>query len=104
MARSAIAAILLSLSVLSLGGCGGPPQIGADRESFKAVDALYTAVSLKDAKLVDRCGEKLKGLHDAGKLPDDAWKALERFTAGARDGDWENAQNDLSSFMEGQRR
>src|SRR5260370_42065447 len=85
-------------------GCGGPPQIGADKETFKAVDALYTAVGLRDARLVDQCQEKLKTLRGAGKIPEDAARALESIIVEAKGGKWEPAQERLSKFMEGQRR
>jgi hypothetical protein len=98
--------VTLAAAVLAqaLGGCFGPPQIGADRETFKTVDALYTAVGLREPKLVDQCDEKLKGLRAAGKLPDDASRSLEAIIAQAKSGSWETALTDLSGFMEGQRR
>ena len=72
--RSRSTLLLLVVSLLS--GCFGPPQIGVDRDSFKAVDALYTAVSLRDAKLVAQSEERLRGLHDAGKLPQASYSAF----------------------------
>ena len=102
--RSAlILAIVAALILLSTAGCG-TPQIGADRETFKAVDELYTAVGLKDRRLVDQCAAKLKDLHNAGKLPEDASRFLEATIAKTRAGSWEAAQTQLSRFMEGQRR
>src|SRR5690349_15681188 len=84
-------------------GCG-PPQIGMDREAFKAVDALYTAVSLRDPALVDRCDKSLDALHDAGKLPDSAHVALESMIRDAKAGGWDGAISRLNDFMLGQRR
>jgi hypothetical protein len=104
MNRTAIVAVMSSLLVLALGGCGGPPQIGAEKDTFKAVDALNTAVGLRDPKLVDRCEAKLKGLRDAGKIPEAASKSLDSIIAEAKGGKWEPAQERLSRFMAGQRR
>jgi hypothetical protein len=104
MKRLVIVALISSFLVLGFRGCGGPPQIGADKESFKTVDALYTAVGLKDSKLVDQCNQKLKTLHDADRLPEGASRSLESIIAETRDGKWEDAQAHLSRFMEGQRR
>ena len=92
-------------------GCG-EPQIGSDKETFKTVDALYTAVGLKDTKLVDQCREKLEGLRQGGKLPEDAarsllsdhlrgqeWKlggcpdAVEQFHGGAATVIWESGRD-----------
>lgn len=104
MNRAAVPVFAILCLVLPCAGCGGPPQIGADRETFKAVDALYTAVSLRDPKLVAQCSATLKGLHDASKVPDRAFSSLESIIAEAKDGKWEPAQKRLSDFMEGQRR
>lgn len=93
----------LSLAALLLAGCGSP-QMGADREAFKAVDALYTAVSLRDNKLVDQCAGQLRELRTAGKLPDDAAAALDSIIDEAKAGRWEPSQLRLASFMEAQRR
>jgi hypothetical protein len=84
-------------------GCG-TPQIGADPETFKAVDELYTAVGLKDQRLVDQCAARLTSLYTARKLPADAWHSLEAIVAETRKGKWDDAQAHLSRFMEGQRR
>jgi hypothetical protein len=100
----AIAGFTSALLALVPVGCGGPPQIGADRDTFKAVDALYTAVGLRDPRLVDQCAEKLKTLRDAGKIPEDASRSLESIIAEAKGGKWEPAQERLSNFMEGQHR
>lgn len=92
--------------VLGLGipGCGRAPQIGGDKDSFKAVDALYTAVSLRDPAALDRCAADLRGLTDGHKLPDHAARALEAIVVEARGGGWESAQARLAVFMRRQRR
>src|SRR5215510_11903124 len=61
MKRLPVAAGLVALFLLA-GGCGGPPQIGPDEEAFKAVDALYTAVTSRSPKLLDQCDRKLQDL------------------------------------------
>ena len=51
-------------------GCGSQPQIGENKEvMLKVVDALYTAVSLKDTKLVDQYAARLKGHLATRSLP-----------------------------------
>ena len=92
------------LFLLLIAGCGRPPQLGADEASFKAVDALYTAVGLRDVAALDRSAATLDGLRAAGKLPDAAADALTRVVAEAKSGAWESAQTRLGTFMEGQRR
>ncbi|APW58903.1 hypothetical protein [Paludisphaera borealis] len=99
--RKALATAVLASAVC---GCWGPPQIGGDDASFKAVDALYTAVSLREVKLVDQCQTTLKSLREAGSLGEDASQSLESIIVEAKGGAWEDAQTRLARFMEGQRR
>jgi hypothetical protein len=98
------AAVVASVLALAVAGCGRPAQIGPDKEAMKAVDALYTAVGLRDEKLVDDCQGRLKTLHDGGKLPDGAFGSLEAIVAEAKGGGWEPAQSRLIEFMDGQTR
>jgi hypothetical protein len=90
--------------ILALAGCGGPAQIGGDPEAFKTVDALYTAVSLREPDHVDRCMAKLASLREAGKLESGPLEALEGIAAEAKSGSWEPAQSRLARFMRGQTR
>ncbi len=100
MLRSGLVALLVFIA----SGCGRPAQIGPDRDTFKAVDALYTAISMRDTTLVDRCESGLKELKTAGKLPSNASDSLANIIAEARSGKWEPAQNHLHDFMLGQRK
>lgn len=89
---------------LMISGCGRPAQIGGDKGTMKAVDALYTAVGLRDEKLVDECAARLKSLRDEEKIPRRAFASLESIVAEAKSGKWESSQNRLIKFMEGQTR
>ena len=102
-----IAAVVGALAVvLGVGfiGCRRPPQMGADEETFKAVDALFTAVTARDEKLLGQCEQRLHGLRAAGKLPDGAADFLDGVIGKARGGRWEAAAEKLYGFMQGQRR
>ena len=81
-----------------------PPQMGADEEVFRAVDALYTAVTARNEKLLRDCEERLKGLRESGKLPTSAGEHLDRIIAMARSGQWQPAAERLYRFMYAQRR
>src|SRR5690349_12858947 len=48
-----------------------PPQMGADEEVFRTVDALYTAFTARDEKLLSDCEVRLRALHDAARLTPD---------------------------------
>jgi len=78
--------------------------MGPDREAFTTIDALYTAVSLREPARVDRCAEGLSKLRDAGKLPEPAHDALAAIIAEAKGGRWEPAQARLREYMLAQRR
>ncbi|HEU5117935.1 MAG TPA: hypothetical protein VFT74_15010 [Isosphaeraceae bacterium] len=95
--------VVLVLGALWVSGCG-VPQIGLDRSAFQAVDALYTAVSLRDPKLLEACESNLNRLRTERKLPEAAGRTLDGFVAEARSGDWEAAQSRLADFMRRQRR
>jgi hypothetical protein len=95
---------LALLAAIPLSGCGAPTQIGADPETFKTVDALYTAVSLREPARVDACLATLKSLRDDDKLDAAPYDAIEAMTAEAKGGSWESAQSRLAQFMRGQRR
>jgi hypothetical protein len=84
-------------------GCG-PAQIGEDQGAFKAVDALYTAVSLRDERLLAQCEKTLGELVASGQLPEAAAGSLDAIVAEAKGGHWESAQAHLGDFMRGQRR
>jgi hypothetical protein len=93
-----------ALPLLILSGCWGEHQIGPSRKAFRAVDALYTAIGLRDPRLVEDCERRLKSLRESSELPENVAESLESMIADTRRGDWEPAQERLSRFMEGQHR
>jgi hypothetical protein len=80
------------------------PQLGTDEEVFRTVDALFTAVTARDEKLLAQCEQRLKGHREAGRLPADAGDSLDRVIAKARSGSWEAAAERLYDFMKSQKR
>jgi hypothetical protein len=81
-----------------------PPQLGPDDEVFKSVDALFTAITARDEKLLADCQRRLRTLKDAARLPTDASTYLDRIIKKARDGNWESAAERLYDYMRAQRR
>ena len=81
-----------------------PPQMGADEEVFATVDALFTAVTAKDERLLGQCERRLHVLKDAGKLAGDASDYLDGIMQTARAGRWESTAERLYEFMKAQRR
>jgi hypothetical protein len=106
--RAVVAAGFGGVALLGL-GCwfawwGRPPQMGADAEVFKTVDALFTAVTARDEKLLGQCEQRLRTCLQAGKLPAEAAAYLESIGQRARAGRWESAAAQLYDFMRAQRR
>jgi hypothetical protein len=81
-----------------------PPQMGADEEVFKTVDALYTAVRSQDDRRLADCEQRLAAHKAAGKLPKGAADYLDGVVTTARRGRWESAARSLYDFMLAQRR
>jgi hypothetical protein len=85
-------------------GCARPPQLGNDGEAYSTVDALFTAVTARDEKLLGDCEQRLHALRDGGRLPKDAAEHLDGIIRKARAGRWERAAESLYAFMKDQRR
>ena len=81
-----------------------PPQMGADEEVSKTADALFTALTARDEKLLGDCERRLHTLKDAGKLLPEASAYLDNIISKARAGRWESAAQSLYDFMRAQRR
>ena len=78
--------------------------MGADHEVFTTVDALFTAVTARDEKLLRQCEQRLRTLEDAAKLPVEASSYLKGIIVKARDGGWQSAAEKLYAFIAAQRR
>ena len=81
-----------------------PPQMGTSDESFKTVDALYTAVRSHDDKRLRECEQRLQSYRQSGELPDAAANSLDAIIAQAKAGGWQSATERLYEFMLAQRR
>ena len=80
------------------------PQVGADEEVFKTVDALFTALTSRDNQRLSDCEQRLQSYRDAGTLPSSAAKKLDGIIKQARAGEWEASVRKLYDFMLAQRR
>ena len=68
-----------------------PPQMGADRDVAKTVDALFTAITARDEKLLGDCEYRLLAFKQEGNLPAKAFDSLDTIISSARAGSWESA-------------
>lgn len=79
-------------------------QLGQDEDVYQTVDALFTAVTARNDKLLTQCEQRLRSHRDAGKIPPATAAYLERRIASAHQGRWQAAAQSLYSFMLAQRR
>jgi hypothetical protein len=89
---------LLALVGLALfaWGCRGPSQ--EDRDNRRALDAILTAITMKNSRLLEESTKRAKARHDAGQLTDEQYQGMEAFINKARGGDWPGAEKDGYEF------
>lgn len=102
--RRSAGIVLLGAFAALLSACSPAPQVLGDDECFKAVDALWTAVTARSPELVAQCTENLNRLHAAGQLSREGLDALNAVGELTRQGDWERAARDLRSLIRNQQR
>lgn len=101
---AALAVVALTGLALAAYAWWPVPQMGSDDEVFKAVDALFTAVTSRDEGRLSRCEARLSAFAEEGRLPSAAARRLGGVIAQARAGGWEAAARSLYNFMQAQRR
>jgi hypothetical protein len=97
-------ALVLLVALLSIQGCGRPPQVVDDEECFSAVESLWTAVTTKRTDLLEQSATEIDRLHATGKLSEEGHEALDKIIQSARDEEWMPAAKSLKAFMLGQRK
>lgn len=95
MIRSSIVAAM----ILAMAGCSGEPT-ERERKNRREVEALLTAISLRNRKELDRDAERIAARHASGELSDAPHEALEAIIKKARDGDWAGAEKQAYAFRE----
>jgi hypothetical protein len=100
----AAAGVMLAIVCIFAFWQRAPAQLANDESLFKTVDALYTAVRMKDAARVVECEKRLAEAHAAGRLSEAAWHQLEVIIDETNAGNWQPAAESLYAFMLGQRR
>jgi hypothetical protein len=93
--RSSIIAAL----ILALGGCSGEPS-GRELKNRRELEALLTAVSLKNGKEVARDAQRIEARHASGELSDAPYRTLQEIIQKAQAGDWAAAEKQAYEFRE----
>ena len=93
-ARTAWCAVLF----LTLAGCGEPSV--RELKNRRELEALLTAISLKNKKELDRDVKRIDDRHASGELSDDGYKDLQEIIKKAQAGDWAGAEKQAYELRE----
>jgi hypothetical protein len=91
------AALLLGL-VLLLSGCGEPSV--RELKNRRELEALLTAISLRNQKELDKDIRRIEERHTSGELSDDGYKNLDEIIKKAQAGDWSGAEKQAYALRE----
>ncbi len=94
-ARSALVAAM----VVALAGCSGEPS-ERELKNRRELEALLTAVSLKDKEELDRDARRIEDRRASGELSEAPYRTLREIIAKARAGDWGAAEEQAYGFRE----
>jgi len=84
--------------VLLLTGCGEPSV--RELKNRRELEALLTAVSLKNQKELDKDAKRIDDRHASGELSDESYKDLQAIVKKAQAGDWGGAEKQAYELRE----
>jgi hypothetical protein len=87
-----------AVALLAALGCGDPSL--RQLENRRELEALLTAISLKNKREFDRDIERISDRRAKGDLSEASYKALEPIITKARSGDWAGAEKDAYALRE----
>jgi hypothetical protein len=90
---------LIAVLVLALAGCSGEPS-QRELKNRRELDALLTAIALRNQKLLGQDAKRIEDRHDAGELSDAPYRTLQAIIQKAKDGDWAAADKQGYEFRE----
>ena len=79
------------------------PQLDANEEVFRTVDALFTAITSQDRQALDHCKQQLAAFQQEGAIAGNVAAKFESIIQQAEQGGWEVAAKRLYSVMLAQR-
>jgi hypothetical protein len=83
---------------LSLAGCGEPSV--RELKNRRELEALLTAISLKNKKELDKDIKRIDDRYASGELSDDGFKDLREIIKKAEAGDWGGAEKQAYALRE----
>ena len=79
-------------------GCGEPSV--RELKNRRELEALLTAISLKNQKELDKDIQRIEDRHASGELSDASYKELQEIIKKAQDGDWAGAEKQAYELRE----
>jgi hypothetical protein len=84
--------------VLLLGGCGEPSV--RELKNRRELEALLTAISLRNQRELDKDIQRIEERHASGELSDASYESLHAIIKKAQGGDWSEAEKKAYEFRE----
>ena len=75
------------------------PQMQTNERVFNTVDALFTAITARDATRLSECEQRLRTYHADGFISDAVSTRIDAAVQQAHAGDWDSAAHDLYDFI-----
>ena len=91
-------AAMLGGFLLALVGCGEPSE--REYKNRRELEALLTAITLKNAKELEKDARRIEQRHGLWELSDPNYKELKEIIEKARAGDWAKAEKRAYEFRE----
>jgi len=96
MRTKRVCGVLVGLALV-VSGCHGAPT-HEDRENGRVLEALLTAITLVNLRLLEDSAVRVEARHDEGHLTDEEYQSFEAIIAKARGGDWAGAETACYEF------
>jgi hypothetical protein len=96
--RAIVLALVLMGPLLLILGCGEPSV--RELKNRRELEALLTAVSLKNKSELEKDITRIDERHDSGELSDQGYNDLQEIIKKARAGDWSAAEKQAYQLRE----
>jgi hypothetical protein len=83
---------------LAVAGCGEPSE--RELKNRRELEALLTAISLKNAKELEKDIKRIDDRHTSGELSADGYRDLQEIAKKAQAGDWGGAEKQAYQLRE----
>src|SRR5271157_1405132 len=88
---------LLAVS-LALAGCGEPSE--REYKNRRELEALLTAITLKNKKELDKDIQRIEDRHTSGELSNESYRDLQEIIKKAQGGNWGGAEKQAYELRE----